>query len=582
MNSYINYLLEANLCLLIFGLFYYLVLRNDTHFKFSRYYLLGSALLTLIIPLLHFSNPFTGTNTIPLVNDLQAITLPELLVNLNPNDEQLSHNSLSGIWSFPLLISLVYLGVIVVMLTLFLHQVYQIINFRRLKKDVIIRQTKHLIIPTDGQLPTFAFFNMIFFDNTAPLSELEKKKIMEHEAVHVSQRHTLDILVLELVKILFWINPVAWWMHRSLRDIHEYLADQSIIKNSDSESYSSLLAKMALRQMSISLGHHFNKSMTLKRIKMIKSPKTKFKNWKWVSMILIVGMVITVFSCNDVNEVMETATQKQIPAELEPELKRLQKQHPEAEFAYIETDAENKEKLEKLGKLDPKTIAYTKEWKDTGMIGIIVSKSGELMKSPNADGTYWVVEETAEPHGGFEAMYAKLAEALKYPEQARKLGIEGKVYVGFIVDTDGSLTEIEVVKGIGGGCDKAALDAMKTIEPFKPAKQRGKKVKQRLVLPISFKLGDDADFSKINKNEIKTIEDKFKVEIKREGLKVSGKVTKLDGHPMPGTNVLIKGTNSGTVCDLDGTFELTAFKETDELVVSYVGFETQTIALAKY
>ncbi|GAA0189756.1 M56 family metallopeptidase [Fulvivirga kasyanovii] len=581
MSSYINYLLEANICLLIFGLFYYLVLRNDTHFRFSRYYLLGSAALTLVIPLLHFNNPFTGDNAIPLVNDLQAITLPELIINLNTNPAT-EINGEAGVWSLPMIIALVYLGVILVMLTLFLYQVYQIISFKRLKKDVTVRHGDHMVIPTDGQLPTFAFFNMIFFDNTAPLSKTEKEKIMEHEAVHVSQHHTLDIMVMELVKILFWINPVAWWMHKSLRDVHEYLADQSIIKYADSESYSSLLAKMALRQMSLSVGHHFNKSMTLKRIKMIKSPKTKFKNWKWASMIVVTALVVTVFSCNDVNEVMETASQKQIPAELEPELKRLKEQYPQAEFAYIETDAENKVKLEKLGKLDPKTIAYTKEWKETGMIGIIISKSGELMKMPDADGAFWVVEETAEPYGGFEALYAKLAEALKYPEQARKLGIEGKVYISFIVDTDGSLTNIKVAKGIGGGCDEAALEAMKTIEPFKPAKQRGKKVKQKLVLPITFKLDDDTASSKVDQEEIVTVKEEFKVSINRDGLKVSGKVTKPDGKPMPGTNVVIKGTNSGTVCDLDGTFKLTAFKETDELVISFVGFETQTIALADY
>ena len=580
MNSYINYLLEANLCLLIFGLFYYLVLRNDTNFKFSRYYLLGSAMLTLVIPLLHFSNPFKGENALPLVNDLQAITLPELVIQLG-NDVAGSGGE-AGSWSLPLVISLVYLGVMLVMLTLFIYQVYQIISFRRLKKDAIVRHAEHVVIPTDGQLPTFAFFNMIFFDNTAPLSEQEKEKIMEHEAVHVSQRHTLDLMVLELVKILFWINPVAWWMHKSIRNVHEYLADQSILKNADREGYSSLLAKMALRQMSLSVGHHFNKSLTLKRIKMIKSPKTKFKNWKWASMIIVVTLVVTVFSCNDVNEIAETASQKQIPAELEPELKRLQEKYPEAEFAYIETDAENKEKLERLGKLDPKTIAYTKEWEETGMIGIIISKSGELMKLPDEDGAFWVVEETAEPYGGFEALYAKLAETLKYPVQARELGIEGKVYIGFIVDTDGSLTDIKVAKGIGGGCDEAALEAMKTIEPFKPAKQRGKKVKQKLVLPITFKLDDDTASSKINQEEIKTVEEKFKVEIVKDGLKVSGKVTKPDGAPMPGTNIVIKGTNSGTVSDLDGTFKLTTFKETDELVVSFVGFETQTIALAEY
>lgn len=576
MNSYINYMLEANICLLIFGLFYYLVLRNDTNFKFSRYYLLGSALLTLIIPLLHFSNPFTGENTFPLVSNLQTITLPELVIS---NEVSTGSSAEASIWSLSLVITIVYISVMLIMLTVFLYQIYQIISFKRTKSDAIIRGSKHLVIPTDGQLPTFAFFNMIFFDNTAPLSELEKEKIMEHEAAHVRQRHSLDIIILEIVKIIFWINPVAWWMHKSIKNVHEYLADQSILKNTAEEDYSSLLAKMALRQMSLPLGHHFNKSMTLKRIKMIKSPKTKFKNWKWASMILVVALVVTVFSCNDVSEVMETAVQKEVPASMEPELTRLQKQYPDAEFVYMETDISNKDRLDNLDKIDPKSIAFVKEWKDRGMLGLLVSKNGPVKNMPDADGVYTIVEEPAMPEGGYETMYAKLAEALVYPEQARELGIEGKVFVQFIVEADGRLNDFTVVKGIGGGCDTAALEAMKTIEPFKPARQRGKAVKQRLVLPISFKLGTNTSSLKTDENKAKVVGEKMEVETKRDGLTVSGKVLDAFGKPLAGVNIVVKGTSHGTVSNVFGTFKVTVFKESDQLVFSHVSYTSKSLFL---
>lgn len=581
MNSYINYLLEANLCLLIFGLFYYLVLRNDTNFRFSRYYLVGSALLTLTIPLLHFENPFTGDNALPLINNLQAITLPELVIS----DGEISTIATNEtLWSWPLIIGIAYLSMVLVMLTLFLYQLYQVYQFRALKKDVSLTHEGHTLIPTDGQLPTFAFFNMLFFDNTAALSEQEKKKILEHEVVHIRQKHSLDIVVLEIVKILFWINPVAWWMRKSVQNIHEYLADQSILKNTDEDQYSSLLAKMTLRQMSLSVGHHFNKSMTLKRIKMMKTPKTKFKTWKWASLIPMMALIVTVLSCNDevmkdVNEVMATTTQMQIPASLEPVLKDLQGKYPEADFVYMETAGTNLDEVARLQDLDQKSIAYFKVWKERETIGMIVNKNGPVQMADNGDETFAIVEQPAEPIGGYGAMYAKLAEELVYPAQARKAGIEGKVYVQFIVDTDGSLTDITVVKGIGAGCDSAAIAAMSKMGPFTPPMQRGKAVRQRIILPITFKLEDKTSASITIHEKEDSPESEMQMEVKRNGLTVTGRLTNANGDPISGANIVIKGSFMGTISDIDGKFTITASNEGDTFVISHVSYETKTIAL---
>lgn len=583
MNSYINYLLEANLCLLIFGLFYYLVLRNDTNFRFSRYYLVGSALLTLTIPLLHFENPFTGDNALPLINDLQAITLPELVIS----DGETAATMTSEVsWSWITIAGFAYLSIVIVMLTLFLYQLYQVYQFRALKKDVTIKHEGHTLIPTDGQLPTFAFFNMLFFDNTAALSEQEKKKVLEHEVVHIRQKHSLDIIVLELVKILFWINPVAWWMRKSVQNIHEYLADQSILKNTDEDQYSSLLAKMTLRQMSLSVGHHFNKSMTLKRIKMMKTPKTKFKTWKWASLVPMMALIVTVLSCNDevmkdVNEVMATTTQMQIPASLDPVLKDLQAKYPEADFIYMETAGTNLEEVARLQDLDQKSIAYFKVWKEKETIGMIINKNGPVQAVEKDDETFAIVEQPAEPVGGYGAMYARLAEELVYPAQARKAGVEGKVYVQFIVDTDGSLTDITAVKGIGAGCDSAAIAAMSKMGPFTPPMQRGKAVRQRIILPITFKLEDETS-AKIKVHEKEdSPESEMHVKTKRDGLTVSGTLTNAAGDPISGANIVIKGTFIGTVSDHDGIFTITASTEDDNFVISHISYSTKTIALEK-
>ena len=106
-----------------------------------------------------------------------------------------------------------------------------------------------------------------------------------------------------------------------------------------------------------------------------------------------------------------------------------------------------------------------------------------------ADEVFQIVEDPATPPGGYQAFYQYVAKKLKYPAQARRMGIEGKVYVQFVVDKDGSLTEVQAVKGIGAGCDEEAVRVLKGAPKWSPPKQRGKPVKQRIILPITFKLG---------------------------------------------------------------------------------------------
>ena len=98
-----------------------------------------------------------------------------------------------------------------------------------------------------------------------------------------------------------------------------------------------------------------------------------------------------------------------------------------------------------------------------------------------------VVEETAVPIGGISAFYEYVLGKLKYPAQARRMEIEGKVFVEFVVEKDGSITDVKAIKGIGAGCDEEAIRVVSESPKWKPAKQRGKSVRQRMVLPITFK-----------------------------------------------------------------------------------------------
>lgn len=99
-----------------------------------------------------------------------------------------------------------------------------------------------------------------------------------------------------------------------------------------------------------------------------------------------------------------------------------------------------------------------------------------------------IVEEMPSPVGGMSAFYGFLGKAMKYPKQARRMGIEGKVYVQFIIGKEGNITELEVMRGIGAGCDEEALRVLGMAPAWHAGKQRGRPVKVKMIVPIVFKL----------------------------------------------------------------------------------------------
>lgn len=107
----------------------------------------------------------------------------------------------------------------------------------------------------------------------------------------------------------------------------------------------------------------------------------------------------------------------------------------------------------------------------------------------DVDQIFSVVEETAEPKGGMPAFYKYVGEKMKYPAQARRMGVEGRVFVEFVVNRDGSIVDVKAIKGIGAGCDEEAVRVVQSAPSWKPGKQRGKPVRQKMVIPIIFKLG---------------------------------------------------------------------------------------------
>ncbi len=125
---------------------------------------------------------------------------------------------------------------------------------------------------------------------------------------------------------------------------------------------------------------------------------------------------------------------------------------------------------------------------DTRIEQIAIQPAMAAIEKEDTETIFTVVENPAEPEGGVQAFYKYVSENIHYPAQANRMGIEGKVFVEFVINKDGTLTDFVIVKGIGAGCDEEAVEVLKRAPKWKPGKQRGVPVRQRMVLPIIFKL----------------------------------------------------------------------------------------------
>jgi TonB family protein len=171
-----------------------------------------------------------------------------------------------------------------------------------------------------------------------------------------------------------------------------------------------------------------------------------------------------------------------------------------------------------------------------------------------------------------------VGKEMNYPLQARQTGVEGRVDVSFVVEKDGSLSDVKVSKGIGAGCDREAERVIQNAPSFKPGTQRGKPVRVRMVMPIIFKLNEgetnEGNSTKgiIFAEEAEQKNSKLKVDASYANGEWSGTVYDEEGEELPGANIVVAGTTTGTSSDIDGTFKVKA-NQSKELYISFAGYE---------
>lgn len=502
MNAYLNYFIESNIGLVLFLAAYMLFLKNETDFKIKRLFLLMGILTSLLFPLLHFD--FQGGAIPTLGRVLPPYLLPEIVITAEGQaiapEEQIASQT---VW---------YYFQWLYMIGLFFFFIRFLIQFSNLIYTLRNPNTKKIgnlkIVEYAEEKPTFSFFNFIVLGRVNELSTTEKQNIIRHESVHVSQLHSFDILLINILKIFFWFNPLLKNYKKIFVQLHEFEADARAVENRDVNEYCNLLARVALESAGFKLANHFNNSLTLKRIEMMRTIKRKIKPWKMLVIASVIPLAFIVIACQDqiTNEMTEIAKSStmalDIPQEVQEQYNMMVKMNPEKKFLLMETDENMKPKVDemkaKIESLDQAQIAHIKlitptveptETPRTFAIVEYTDRVDEIGNNSKLDSdVYTIVEETATPKGGMGEYYKHIGMNLKYPAQARRMGIEGKVFVEFVVQTDGSISDVKVKKGIGAGCDEEAMNVVKSSPAWTPGKNKGVAVKQRMIIPILFKL----------------------------------------------------------------------------------------------
>lgn len=524
----ITYIIQVNVALILFYGAYMVFRKNETQFSFLRFTLLGGVLLALILPFINISEWFfwIGSSS-PTTQNFISEWVPEVVIAPQdiPTIIVTPQNGIA-LWQWA---QWIYMGVTAL---LFLRLAVKIILILRLKSKSISYQWQRLAVcEVENESGAFTFFKTIFIGKRANLSAADKEQVLKHESVHVKKLHSLDIIFIRLIQVFFWFNPVLVFIRKSLNQLHEFEADFKSIEQENTDYYVNLLARSVLIQSGFSVTNHFSKSEVLKRIAMINSSKSKISNLKKVGFVSVVLLILVTVACeqklvadtqeetvdpalfpgspkysfsledlenlkktslDDILDAIDVHTHDTLLAH--PHGKPYRKIYPHAKpnvYGIVRTD--NTEDI-KSNRGEIATIIYADTDPDvkffSGLEALENHDSSKFSENRNGERVYSTIQEPASPVGGLSDFYKFVAENMRYPKLARWMGIEGRVFLKFMVDENGKLSNIQIIRGIGAGCDAEALRVMQLAPAWKPGKQDNKAVKSIYNLIMVFKLDE--------------------------------------------------------------------------------------------
>lgn len=436
------YLLLVNIAIIISYIIYYFTLRKLTFFQWNRIYLLGSVAFALLIPVglfIDLSSYLDDQVYIPAVNMGELIDISVVV----------SSSQGTSIYLVDVL-KWIYLIGLGVSLGLMLWKLWQV-------RQLFQSQASYL---------GFSFFNKMFLGKAIKQYE----SIERHEQIHIEQGHSYDILFMELFKSLNWFNPLVYTMTKEIKFQHECIADE--LSSEDKVAYAELLVAHAMKVPHNVLVHEFsNQSFLKKRIIMLfKNKSSKNKRYLYLGIVpavLVVGLSTLIFN---------TSRAKSAVAKVESKMEdvKLPTQND-----IVKNDNNNLNSISSLSIIAQDTL-----------------KEG-------GDELFTETEILPEPKGGMNAFRKWVGDNYQYPQDAIDADVKGTVKVSFIVEKDGSLSEIKILEDLGHGTGESAVNVLKKSPKWNPAIQNGRIVRSAYSLPIRLDLTHMDSGSESVKAEVK-------------------------------------------------------------------------------
>lgn len=423
MESIIIYILKNALSLSFFYLLYMFCLRGDTFLGLKRFYFLFTVVFSLIFPFFSFELSSQEILVLP-------ISLDTIIITSSPGNIADLEN-FQTIGFIEILLFFIFI-VTIGLLFRFFSQLYLIFKLKNNNKIETFRGYKIIRI-SDEKGSSFSFFKWIFL-NVGEKSHENIDEIIMHEKTHVNQWHTIDLIICELMCILFWWNPFVWLLKREVKTNLEYLADRGVLKAGvNLRDYQYTLLRITCQNTGIPIISNFNVSELKKRITMMNKKKTSFFSYTKYLLVLPMISVLLLANCST---------------------------SPENENDYLASTVQ---------------ISY------------------EKLDKESEDLVFTTVEKMPSFQGGEGAMIEYIQKNLKYPLKAMEDNVQGKVMIRFVIEKNGEIRDAEILEGISSECDNEALRVVKEMPKWKPGMQNGEAVAVFFTLPIVYKLTDGND-----------------------------------------------------------------------------------------
>ena len=460
MGIFLVYILKSAACLAVFYLFYKLLMSRDTFHRFNRFALLGLLVLSSVLPLVEVSvNEPVGVQE-------TMLTLEQLLLlaDVEEGQETVVAQPATALWVRVAL--LVYLAGIVffaVRNLWSLGRLGALLRRGRLERvsDYLPGRAEHVgLVVHDRDIAPFSWMRYIVLSR----KDLEEngREILIHELAHIRNRHSWDLLLADLCIFVQWFNPAAWLLKQELQTLHEYEADDTVLREGvDARKYQMLLIKKAVGTRLYSMANSFNHSSLKKRIAMmLKEKSNPWARVKYLYVLPLAALAVTAFARPEVSAVTDEISSAKVNDLAEMVKTNL----PESVVEAVKDTT-----------LPPGVIHVPQEVKD------------DLKGTP----VFEVVEQMPEyPDGGMAGLMEYFKKNMRYPEAAKEAGMQGRVTVQFVVNKDGSISGAKVLRSVEPDFDAEAIRLVNAMPKWKPGMQGGKPVSVKFTVPVKFMLDE--------------------------------------------------------------------------------------------